>query len=37
MKLIGIYAKSSIGWLVTDWACTLGGLVSIPLYDTFGK
>jgi long-subunit acyl-CoA synthetase (AMP-forming) len=37
MKFMGIHAKNRIEWLVTDWACTLGGLTSIPLYDTLGK
>ena len=36
MKFIGIYSKNRYEWLVTDWACVLFGLTSVPLYDTLG-
>ena len=37
MELIGIYAKNSLEWFETDWACALFGMTSVPLYDTLGK
>ena len=36
MGFVGIYAKNRIEWLLTDFACTLFGLTSVPLYDTLG-
>jgi long-chain acyl-CoA synthetase len=36
MKLIGIYSKNRYEWFVSDWACVLFGLTSVPLYDTLG-
>lgn len=36
MKLVGIYSKNRYEWFVTDWACILFGLTSVPLYDTLG-
>lgn len=36
MKLIGMYSKNRYEWFITDWACILFGLTSIPLYDTLG-
>lgn len=36
MKLIGIHAKNRYEWFVSDWACVLFGLTTVPLYDTLG-
>jgi long-chain acyl-CoA synthetase len=36
MKLIGIYSKNRYEWFVSDWACVLFGITSVPLYDTLG-
>jgi long-chain acyl-CoA synthetase len=36
MKLLGIYSKNRFEWLVTDWACIIFGLTTVPLYDTLG-
>lgn len=36
MRFVGIYAKNRIEWLETDFACSLFGLTSVPLYDTLG-
>jgi long-chain acyl-CoA synthetase len=36
MGFIGIYAKNRVEWLLTDYACTIFGLTSVPLYDTLG-
>ena len=36
MKFVGIYSKNRLEWLLTDFACVLFGLTSIPLYDTLG-
>ena len=36
MKLIGIFSKNRPEWFITDWACILFGLTSVPLYDTLG-
>jgi long-chain acyl-CoA synthetase len=36
MKFIGIFAKNRVEWLLTDLACNLYGLTTIPLYDTLG-
>lgn len=36
MCFVGIYAKNRVEWLITDMACSLFGLTSVPLYDTLG-
>ena len=36
MDFIGIYAKNRYEWFVTDWACVLFNITSVPLYDTLG-
>lgn len=36
MRLIGVYSKNRYEWFVTDWACVLFGITSVPLYDTLG-
>jgi long-chain acyl-CoA synthetase len=36
MKLVGIYSKNRYEWFVTDWACALTGITTVPLYDTLG-
>ncbi|TNJ28855.1 putative Long chain fatty acid CoA ligase [Giardia muris] len=33
---IGLYARNSPLWLLTDYACTAVGAVLVPLYDTLG-
>jgi len=35
-KLIGVYAKNCEGWVLTDFACSFSGLVTVTLYDTLG-
>ena len=37
MNIIGIYSKNRLEWFITDWACALFGLTTVPLYDTLGK
>lgn len=34
--MVGIYSKNRYEWFITDWACVLFGLTSVPLYDTLG-
>lgn len=34
--IVGIYGKNSPEWVVTLFACSAYGLVSLPLYDTLG-
>jgi long-chain acyl-CoA synthetase len=36
MKLLGIYSRNRYEWFVTDWACALLGITTVPLYDTLG-
>lgn len=36
MRLIGIYSKNRYEWFITDWACVLFGITTVPLYDTLG-
>ena len=36
MKLLGLFSKNRIEWGLTDWACLLFGLTTVPLYDTLG-
>jgi long-chain acyl-CoA synthetase len=33
---MGIYSKNRYEWFITDWACALFGITSVPLYDTLG-
>lgn len=36
MKLLGIFSKNRVEWGLTDMACLLFGITTIPLYDTLG-
>ena len=36
LKFIGIFSKNRKEWGITDIACVLYGITSIPLYDTLG-
>jgi long-chain acyl-CoA synthetase len=36
MKLVGIYSRNRYEWFVTDWACAMLGITTVPLYDTLG-
>ncbi|PHJ25420.1 amp-binding enzyme domain-containing protein [Cystoisospora suis] len=36
-RFVGIWARSSAAWRVTDFACNATKLVSVPLYDTLGQ
>lgn len=33
---MGIYSKNRYEWFLTDWACVLFGITTVPLYDTLG-
>lgn len=37
LKFIAIYGKNSREWILTDIACTIFGITSIPIYDTLGE
>ena len=37
MKIVGIFSKNRLEWFITDWACSLFGITTVPLYDTLGK
>lgn len=36
MRLIGIFSKNKYEWFISDWACALFGITSVPLYETLG-
>jgi len=36
MKLIGLFSKNRVEWGITDIACLLFNITTIPLYDTLG-
>jgi len=36
MRLVGIFSRNRYEWFVTDWACALWGVTTVPLYDTLG-
>jgi long-subunit acyl-CoA synthetase (AMP-forming) len=36
MKLMGIYCKNRYEWIISDLACMMMGVVTVPLYDTLG-
>jgi len=36
LNLLGIYTKNRQEFYLTDLACILYGLTSVPLYDTLG-
>jgi long-chain acyl-CoA synthetase len=35
-KMMGLYSRNRPEWCITDIACVLNSIVSIPLYDTLG-
>jgi long-chain acyl-CoA synthetase len=35
-RMIGIFAKNSLEWMLCDLAGALGGITSVTLYDTLG-
>lgn len=36
MKILGIWSKNRIEWLITDFSCSAIDFVTVPLYDTIG-
>ncbi|KAI9103146.1 hypothetical protein DFS34DRAFT_607642 [Phlyctochytrium arcticum] len=34
-QMVGLFMGNCPEWIITDYACTLYGLVTVPLYDTF--
>lgn len=36
LRLLAIFSKNRVEWGLTDWACLLYGITTIPLYDTLG-
>lgn len=36
LRFLGIYSRNREEWCLTDCACILGNIVSVPLYDTLG-
>ena len=36
LKFIGVYSKNNLKYFITDIACIVKGLTSIPIYDTLG-
>ena len=36
MKMLGLFSKNRMEWGLTDYACLLFGITTIPLYDTLG-
>lgn len=37
LKMLGIYSKNSIEYLVSDLACIMYDVASVPIYDTLGE
>lgn len=35
-RMMGIFAKNCVEWIVTDLACAMGNITSVTLYDTLG-
>lgn len=35
-RMIGIYAKNSFEWMLTDLGCAISNITSVTLYDTLG-
>lgn len=35
-RMLGIYSRNRSEWCITDVACVINSVVSIPLYDTLG-
>lgn len=36
-RFLGLYSKNREEWVVTDIACMISAVTSVPLYDTLGK
>ena len=36
LRFVGIFSKNREEWVVTDFACMISGITSVPLYDTLG-
>lgn len=36
MKFVGIFSRNKVEWTLTDVACSIYGIVTIPIYDTLG-
>ena len=36
MKFIAIFSKNKPEWTITDLACLLYGITTVPIYDTLG-
>jgi len=37
LRIIGIYSKTREEWCITDIACWMNSITSVPLYDTLGE
>jgi long-chain acyl-CoA synthetase len=37
LRFIGIFSKNREEWAITDFACMISGITSVPLYDTLGQ
>jgi len=37
LKFVGVYAKNSIEYLISDLACAIYGITIVPIYDTLGE
>lgn len=37
LKFVAIYGKNSREWILTDIACAIYGITTIPIYDTLGE
>lgn len=37
LKFVGIYAKNSMEYLISDIACAIYGITTVPIYDTLGE
>jgi long-chain acyl-CoA synthetase len=35
--MIAIYGPNTINWLLTDIACIMYNICSVPIYDTLGE
>ncbi|SBT50322.1 long-chain-fatty-acid--CoA ligase, putative [Plasmodium ovale wallikeri] len=36
LKIIGLWSKNRVEWLITDYACSAIDFVTVPIYDTMG-
>ena len=37
LKMIGLYSKNSVNYVISDLALTTQGVTSVPIYDTLGE